>query len=404
MQIRPIFAALRKHRLATLLLALEIALACAVLCNACFLIVSRVQQTHVQSGVDERALAVLKITGYDAASATDLNARVVSGLSGIAGMQSVSVINSVPFGEDNGAAGISLDAGGKHSGGVVNFYVAGPGSFNALGLKLLAGREPQADDYQPVSSFVPADASAWVTRALADHLWPNTDPLGRQFWVEKFHFRVAGVVANMVRPSGGESGPGMIQWSVFVPGQPGAHLSGLYLLRASPSQLPRVLRDARDAMSKIAPDAVVDTKASQTMQVLRERYFQQNRIMAGILLGVICALLLVTALGIVGLASFWVQQRRRQIGVRRALGATRGDILSYFQTENFLIVSGGIVLGMVLAFAINLLLMQHYELPRLPLYYLPIGALSLYVIGQLAVLGPTLRAAAVPPVEATRSV
>jgi len=112
----------------------------------------------------------------------------------------------------------------------------------------------------------------------------------------------------------------------------------------------------------------------------------------------------VTALGIVGLASFWVQQRRRQIGVRRALGATRGDILSYFQTENFLIVSGGIVLGMVLAFAINLLLMQHYELPRLPLYYLPIGALSLYVIGQLAVLGPALRAAAVPPVEATRSV
>jgi len=48
--------------------------------------------------------------------------------------------------------------------------------------------------------------------------------------------------------------------------------------------------------------------------------------------------------------------------------------------------------------------MQHYELPRLPLYYLPIGALSLYVIGQLAVLGPALRAAAVPPVEATRSV
>ena len=126
--------------------------------------------------------------------------------------------------------------------------------------------------------------------------------------------------------------------------------------------------------------------------------------MAGILLGVISALLLVTALGIVGLASFWVQQRRRQIGVRRALGATRSDILSYFQTENFLIVSGGIVLGMLLAFAINLLLMQHYELPRLPLYYLPIGALSLYVIGQLAVLGPALRAAAVPPVEATRSV
>ncbi|HTM29086.1 MAG TPA: FtsX-like permease family protein, partial [Rhodanobacter sp.] len=98
------------------------------------------------------------------------------------------------------------------------------------------------------------------------------------------------------------------------------------------------------------------------------------------------------------------QQRTRQIGIRRAIGATRRDILRYFQTENFLIVSGGIALGMALAFALNLLLMTHYELPRLPLYYLPIGALLLWVLGQLAVLGPALRAAAVPPAVATRSV
>jgi putative ABC transport system permease protein len=119
---------------------------------------------------------------------------------------------------------------------------------------------------------------------------------------------------------------------------------------------------------------------------------------------VIVALLGVTALGIVGLASFWVAQRRKQIGVRRALGATRGDILHYFQTENFLIVTLGIVLGMVLAFGLNLLLMQHYELPRLPFWYLPVGAVALWALGQLAVLAPALRAAAVPPVVATRSV
>ncbi|MEO9091880.1 MAG: FtsX-like permease family protein, partial [Rhodanobacter sp.] len=129
-----------------------------------------------------------------------------------------------------------------------------------------------------------------------------------------------------------------------------------------------------------------------------------DRAMAGMLVGVIIAMLLVTALGIVGLASFWVQQRRRQIGIRRAIGATRSDILHYFQTENFLIVTGGIVLGMVLAYGLNLLLIKHYELARLPLYYLPIGALVLWGLGQLAVLGPALGAAAVPPVVATRSV
>ena len=404
MTLQPILAALRRHRLATVLIAMEIALACAVLCNASFLIATRWRQSQVHSGVDESSLAVLKLEGYEPAEAVDLNARVLSGLRSIPGTQSVSVINAVPFGEHAGTAGITLDAAGQHFGGVVDFYTGGPGSFQALGLQVIAGRAPQPDDYQPMHSFVPDSATVLVTRALADHLWPGANPLGRQFWVDKFHFRVGGVLADLARPDGGEGGPTTIQWSVFVPAQPGAQLSGVYLLRADPAQLPRVLRDARDAIAKIAPDAVVDVQASQTISRLRQRYFRQDRAMAGMLLGVIASLLLVTALGIVGLASFWVQQRTRSIGIRRAVGATRSDILHYFQTENFLIVSFGIALGMLLAFALNLLLMTHYELPRLPLVYLPIGAAALWLLGQLAVLGPALRAAAVPPVVATRSV
>ena len=97
-----------------------------------------------------------------------------------------------------------------------------------------------------------------------------------------------------------------------------------------------------------------------------------------------------------------MQQRRQAIGIRRAVGATREDILRYFQLENFLIVSGGIVLGVVLAFVLNLFLMEHYALRRLPWLYLPAGAIALWLLGQLAVLGPALRAAAVPPVVATR--
>ncbi|HJW05557.1 MAG TPA: FtsX-like permease family protein [Rhodanobacter sp.] len=403
MQIQPILAALRRHRLATALIALEIALACAVLCNACFLIANRLAQMQVHSGVDEAALATLHLTGYEAGQAVDLNARVQAGLGRIAGVQSVSVINAVPFGEHAGTAGITLDAAGKHFGGVVDFYVGGPGSFKALGLQLVAGGEPQADDYRPLNDFIPDEATVWVTRALAGHLWPDADPLGKEFWMGKSHFRVGGVLAHLVRPSGGEGGPDTVEWSVFVPAQPGASLAGTYLLRADPRELPRVLRDARAAMTKIAPDAVVDTLGSQTISDLRQDYFRPDRAMAGMLVGVIAALLLVTALGIVGLASFWVAQRRKQIGIRRAIGATRSDILHYFQTENFLIVSGGIVLGMVLAYALNLMLMTQYELPRLPLYYLPVGALALWVLGQLAVLGPALRAAAVPPVVATRS-
>ena len=125
--------------------------------------------------------------------------------------------------------------------------------------------------------------------------------------------------------------------------------------------------------------------------------------MAWLLLTVIVSLLVVTALGIVGLASFWVQQRTKQIGIRRALGATKGQILRYFQTENFLLATVGIALGMLLAYAINQVLMSKYELDRLPLYYLPVGALALWLLGQVAVFAPARRAASVPPAIATRS-
>ena len=124
--------------------------------------------------------------------------------------------------------------------------------------------------------------------------------------------------------------------------------------------------------------------------------------MTALLVAVCLALLVVTAFGIVGLASFWVQQRTRMIGVRRALGASRRQILGYFQTENFLLTSIGIVIGMVGAYGINQVLMTYYELPRLPWVCLPIGAVLLWALGQIAVLGPARRAAALPPVVVMR--
>jgi len=178
-----------------------------------------------------------------------------------------------------------------------------------------------------------------------------------------------------------------------------------YLMRAKPNQLDDVVHAAPAALLSLNRMRVFDGEAAaQPYSVLRAIGYASDRGMA-FLLSMICGVLLAATVGgIVGLSSFWVSQRQKQIGIRRAIGATRGDILRYFQTENLLIVSFGIVLGMLLAFALNLTLMKFYELPRLPMYYLPIGALLLWILGQLAVLGPALRAAAVPPVVATRSV
>jgi putative ABC transport system permease protein len=176
-------------------------------------------------------------------------------------------------------------------------------------------------------------------------------------------------------------------------------------VRAQAGRLAAVLQSApaallaQNRMRLISPEDGVVTLAQA-----RTKAYATDRGVA-IMMGAICVLLLLaTAGGIVGLSSFWVGQRRRSIGVRRALGATRGDILRYFQTENALIVGIGVALGVALGIAANLSLMTHYELPRMPLWLLGVGALLLWLLGQLAVFGPARRAAAVPPVEATRSV
>lgn len=115
-------------------------------------------------------------------------------------------------------------------------------------------------------------------------------------------------------------------------------------------------------------------------------------------------ILAITALGIVGLASFSVRQRTRQIGTRRALGARRIDIVRYFMTENWLITSIGVTLGAALAVGLNYWLVNLYSIPPISWYYIPVGILCLWTLGLLAVLGPALKAAAIPPAIATRNV
>jgi putative ABC transport system permease protein len=143
----------------------------------------------------------------------------------------------------------------------------------------------------------------------------------------------------------------------------------------------------------------------KTIESIRRDCYANDRAMMIILGTVIFCLLSITALGIVGMASFWVTQRTKQIGTRRALGATRRSILRYFLTENFLITSGGLVLGALLTYAFSFWLMAHVqEAKLLPWQYLPIGFVCMWLLGQIAVFGPATRASRVPPAVATRSV
>jgi len=401
MQIRPILASLRKHRIPAMLIVLEIALACAVLCNAVFMIGQRLADIHWPNAIDEQGISVVTVNGADAKLAASDIPRDLAALRGIAGVTAAAAGTSMPLDHSPALSSFTTTPDGRTT---VNtsVYFIGSGGEQALGLRLLEGRFFNADEYADsgFKDFASTGHVMLITQSDAQRLWPGQSALGKTLYTNEQAWTVVGVVADVLAEDPKFSGPGGSYSSAFFPLRPDGAM-GDYVLRSAPQDRARVLREALRVLGRLESGAVVQ---GATYASMRDTYFADTRSMAWMLLLVCVVMLAVTAFGIVGLTSFWVGQRRRQIGIRRAVGATRGHILQYFQTENFLLGTAGVALGMVLAFGINLYLMQRYEIARMPWYYLPISPVALWVLGQLAVLGPAMRAANVPPVVATRSV
>ncbi|HEX7326723.1 MAG TPA: FtsX-like permease family protein [Rhodanobacteraceae bacterium] len=415
MEIRPILATLRRHRLTVTLLILQVAFTCAIVSNVAFMIVQHVQQMSLPSGLAENQLSVLssEFTGIGekvnvaAQRQTDLAA-----LRAIPGVEAAAATSgSLPLNRNQNAYGTcgslaaltrAIQAQAMNAGCVQpSFYNGGPDLLRTLGMDLVAGRDFRPDEYVKDWKTPPV---AIISEALAWRFFHGQNALGKAIYPSTTlnqPVRVVGIVRTLLRPDLRK--PGENYWTVIWPRLPVGN-SVTYVLRSQPSARERVLQQARVVLLKLDPSRLVPRKDMQTYTEIRAQYFQRDHTMLGLLIASALGLLFVTALGIAGLASFWVGQRTHTIGIRRALGATRGDIVRYFQTENFLIVTGGVVLGVVLAVGLNLLLMAHYAVPRLPLWYLAVGAVALWILGQLAVLAPALRASRVPPVVATRSV
>ena len=409
MELRPILSTLRRHKTASALIVLEIALSCAIICNALFLISSRLDRMQRPTGQAENELVRIQITGIG----TDENASALTRsdlavLRALPGVKSASVTNQVIFGGGSWNSSVNLAPDQTHQTLSSTVYLGDEKLPETMGLKLVKGRWFNADellDWDTVNKpgVDVAVPTAIITSDMAAKLWPGQDPLGKTLysWGDDSGSRVIGVVDKLARPNN-QGGPEAYHYSMILPIWTPYTVGGNYLVRTEPGRRAEVMKAAVAALQKNGPRRIVlDQK---TMEEMRADFYRQDRAMAWMLVIVCVALLVVTALGIVGLASFWVQQRTKQIGVRRALGATRGQILRYFQTENFLLATLGIVIGMMLAYGINQLLMGKYELPRLPAIYLPIGAVVLWLLGQLAVFGPARRASAVPPAVATRTV
>ncbi|MGN6110533.1 MAG: ABC transporter permease [Kofleriaceae bacterium] len=401
MDVLPILSTLRRHRTTATLIVLEIALTCAIVCNAIFLIGERLARMDRPSGVVDSELLRIQLTGIGkTADAAAVTTQDLAALRAIPGVRSAAATNMVPFGGSSWNTSLSASSNDPDPLTNVALYLASPGLIETLGVRLVAGRDFLPEEYTELDA--PSQSAALITRGLAERLFPGKNPLGQPLYISSPEPQiVVGIIDHLARPNDFGGAPAA-RYAVVIPVHVPYTVGGTYVVRADPSRRAEVLAAIDAALDKVDPNRIV--LARQPFSALRDEYFEQDRSMAYLLVGVSLALLVVTALGIVGLASFWVQQRTRQIGIRRALGATRRDIVRLFQLENFILATIGIAIGMALAFGINLWLMDKYQVARLPAHFLPLGAALLWLLGQLAVLGPALRASAIPPAIATRTV
>jgi len=406
MELRPIISALNRSKTGAALITCQIAITLAILANAFFVIAQRLELTTRPSGVDEKNIFVivndrLKARA-DGGSSVKADLAVLRGLPGV---QNAYASNTAPLWGGGTGFAFTLHPGQKQDVVLASVYFGDERTVNTLGLKLMAGHNVtdvvewrDVTDKPPISGIL-------VTKAMADQLTPGGDVVGKVVTILNTNQTapIVGVVRQLQGPFVTAKGifGSFEDSSVIVPYLPVSDLC-LYVVRAQSNRVSALMKLAQDRL--YAVDGARLISGVHSLPELRREAYREYRGLA-IMLGAVCLILLaVSAFGIIGLTSYWVSRRRRQIGIRRALGATRVAIMRYFMTENLIITITGTILGSGIAVAGNVWMVESFSMTRLPRQYLVLGAIAMLVLGQLAVLWPALRAASVPPALATRNV
>ncbi|MES2886065.1 MAG: FtsX-like permease family protein [Pseudomonadota bacterium] len=401
----PILRALTRSRAGPLLIALQCAITLAIVANAIFIIQDRLQKMSRPSGMDVDNTFVF----FSLPIAADFDGKAVIA-------EDMRRIRALPGVVDASiSTGTPLSGGGSSSSFAPRpeakpeeyknaaYYETDDHGLNAFGVTLVAGR-----------NFLPAEvemrdplaergmSSAIITKAFADKLFPPDGGAGAAvgksvYGTNQKAIPIVGIVERAQTPwlTWGE-----LEHSIFLssysPDFP------RYVVRTEPGERERLIPEVEKLMAEISRDRIVERLKTQTE--IEHKAYGEYRAMAVILTSVIVLIVCITGLGIVGLASFNVNARNKQIGTRRALGATKRDIVRYFLVESWLITTAGAVVGSGLSLGLSFWMVNTFDLPPLDWRYIPVGVGLLWVLGLAAVLVPARRASQLAPALATRSV
>jgi putative ABC transport system permease protein len=403
MELRPILSAMKRNKFGAILIATQMAVTLAFLSNSLTIVENRLAWSARPTGVDEANLFI--ITSELVERRDDLAAREsadVDALRSLNGVADAYATNDYPLAGGGWSLSVGLTADQKVPSAESAYYFADQHALDTLGLRLTSGRNFNAEEVlNRTGSEVPPIGALIVTKTLADKVFPAGDALGKSIFVESSVKAgvIVGIVERLQTPFYGKGvAKSFAENSTLAPYRPIGE-SENYMVRANPGQRDAVMRAAEARLSEIDPDRIIRSKS---MTQVRTEAYRGDHGLVVLLVSVCTALLIVTGFGIIGLTSFWVSQRRQQIGIRRALGATRQAIVRYFQTENLLIAVAGAGVGIAFAMALNLWMVRSFEMVRMENSRAIGGAIVILLLGQFAALWPALRAASIPPALATR--
>ena len=420
MHLGPILRSMLRNKVRFGLLALEVALTLAIVANCVSLILDARRQLTRPSGFVDDQLMIVTATPFNEAFREDAYRDAVTdqdltALRAHAGVETVSNSAFLPWQGGGSSTQFRRDRRAEQI--RTQIYAADEQMLDTLGLQLVEGRAFTRDDVlrnteqlrrvnaaqrdRDATGLVTSTVTvpAIISRAYAQLMFPEGSPLGKTFQDgDGDLWQVVGVVDTFYNPYAWNIG----EYVTFYPQRQGSYANGTsYLVRVKPGQLA--------ALEKGVDAVLAGVNANRTYRVrtipdVKRRFLGSQTLMVRLLSLVIVVLVFVTALGIMGLTSFSVAERTRQIGTRRALGAARAARLKHFLLENWITTTVGIVLGIGLAITLNLTLLREMDAPKITPGLLATGAVLLWTAGLLATLWPALRGARVAPAEATRNI
>jgi putative ABC transport system permease protein len=403
-EIGPIFRAMLRNKVGAILIALQIAVTMTIIVNSVYIIVERSKEMQRDSGIDNANSFSLTSVGF----AENYNVPIsveedMNALRSLPGIVDAIQINAVPNSGSGWSMGLKTQSGVEYDSVSTAVYMVDEHGLNALDVEIIAGENfAQTDIGMRVVGQVKWPDKTILTKAMAENLFPDIpygSVVGKTVYINDTEpMIVVGIIDKLQAP--------WVGWNnlenVMLSPERMDYKGSRYFIRAEPGQRDSVMKQVEELLANSNKGRLIQNMRS--IEETRERSYRGHTAMIKILTTVMIILTIVTALGIVGLASFSVNQRKKQIGTRRALGASQSAIIRYFMLENFLISSIGVILGAALTIGLNIILVNTFGLNRIDWFYIPIGMLVLWLVGQGAVFGPARKAAHIPPALATRTV